>query len=328
MNILKSALISLTLTIFSYGAVSQQQSKNGQTGNLYEGIEFRMPVVKEPVIPSNSVSISDFGAQSGGQVLCSRAFADAIDAESKKGGGRVVVPPGTWLTCPITLKSNIEIYTEAGAMVVFSTDKSLYPVVKSNFEGFSTFRCMSPLNGRNLENISLTGKGIFDGSGDAWRQVKKEKLTESQWKKLVASGGLLSENAKTWYPSQQFIDGEKISEMNVPRKLKTKEEFEKIKDFLRPVLVSLISCKKVLIDGPVFQNSPGWNIHPLMCEDITVRNTTVRNPWYSQNGDGIDIESCITALSMIVPSMWAMMPSVSNLAKTRKGETAENRMKT
>ena len=57
-------------------------------------------------------------------------------------------------------------------------------------------------------------------------------------------------------------------------------------------MVSLISCNKVLLDGPVFQNSPAWCIHPLMCENLTVRNIDVRNPWYSQNGDGIDIESC------------------------------------
>jgi len=151
---------------------------------------------------------------------------------------------------------------------------------------------MSPVNGRNLENIAITGKGLFDGSGEAWRAVKKEKLTDSQWKKLVASGGLLGENGKTWYPSQQFINGEKVAEMNVPRDLKTKAEFEQVKDFLRPVMISLISCKKVLIDGPTFQNSPAWCIHPLWCEDFTLRNTTVRNPWYSQNGDGIDIESC------------------------------------
>jgi polygalacturonase len=148
------------------------------------------------------------------------------------------------------------------------------------------------VNGRNLENVSITGDGIFDGTGDAWRAVKKEKLTESQWKKLVASGGFVHENGKTWYPSEQFRAGEKLAEMNVPRQLKTKEEFEKIRDFLRPVMISLISCKKVLIDGPTFQNSPAWCIHPLLCEDLTVRNTTVKNPWFSQNGDGIDIESC------------------------------------
>ena len=82
------------------------------------------------------------------------------------------------------------------------------------------------------------------------------------------------------------------ADMNVPANLKTKEDFEAIRDFLRPVMVGIINCKKVLLDGPTFQNSPAWCIHPLMVEDLTVRNITVKNPWYSQNGDGIDIESC------------------------------------
>ncbi len=288
----KLSIILMTVALVSVGLFAQSGVESGSGDDLYKNIEFTMPRVREPVIPDRTVSITDFGAQPGGQVLNTRAFADAIDAVSKKGGGKVIVPRGTWLTGPITLKSNIEINTEKGALVVFSTDKSLYPLVETNFEGFDTWRCMSPVNGRNLENIAITGNGVFDGSGDAWRAVKKEKLTESQWKKLVASGGIVGESGKIWYPSQQFINGEKVAEMNVPRNLKTKAEFEKIKDFLRPVMISLISCQKVLIDGPTFQNSPAWNIHPLMCEDFTMRNATVRNPWYSQNGDGIDIESC------------------------------------
>lgn len=271
---------------------TQPKVETSQADDLYEGIEFDMPRVQEPVIPANSVSIADFGAQSGGQEHCTRAFADAIEALSAKGGGRLIIPRGIWLTGPITLKSNIELHTETGATVIFSANKDLYPVVETSFEGLNTFRCISPINGRDLENIAITGNGIFDGSGDAWRFVKKEKLNESQWKKLVASGGIVSKNGKEWYPSEQFMKGAEIAEMNVVRSLKTKEEFEQIRDFLRPVMVSLISCKKVLIDGPTFQNSPAWNIHPLMCEDFTMRNTTVRNPWYSQNGDGIDIESC------------------------------------
>ena len=292
MNLLKSTFTLVLTAILAAGTVSQLVAQTNQKPDLYAGIEFKMPRVQEPVIPANSVVITDFGAKSGGQELCTQAIANAIDAVSKKGGGKVIIPRGMWLTGPIILKSNIELYTESGALVVFSTDKSIYPLVETNFEGFNTFRCMSPINGRNLENIALTGNGIFDGSGEAWRLVKKEKLTDSQWKKLISSGGIVNENGKTWYPSQQFRDGEKQAEMNVPRNLKTKAEFENIRDFLRPVMVSLISCKKVLIDGPTFQNSPAWCIHPLMCEDFTLRNTTVRNPWFSQNGDGIDIESC------------------------------------
>ncbi|MNQ86286.1 Polygalacturonase [compost metagenome] len=86
------------------------------------------------------------------------------------------------------------------------------------------------------------------------------------------------------------------ADQNVRLDLKTKEEFEAIHDFLRPVMVSIQNSKRVLFDGPVFQNSPAWNIHPLMVEDLIVRNVTVRNPWYSQNGDGLDVESCKNVL--------------------------------
>lgn len=288
----KLVFFLLVASFLSTGLFGQTTNKSAEETGLYSGIEFKMAQIKEPLIPSNSVSIIDFGAKSGGELLCTKAFNEAIVALSKKGGGRVVVPRGTWLTGPITLKSNIELFTEAGALVLFSTDKNLYPLVATNFEGFNTYRCSSPVNGRNLENVAITGRGVFDGSGDVWRAVKKEKLTESQWKKLISSGGVVSENGKTWYPSGQFRAGEKQAEMNVPRNLKTKEEFEKIRDFLRPVMISLVSCKNVLIDGPTFQNSPAWCIHPFLCENLIVRNTTVKNPWYSQNGDGIDIESC------------------------------------
>jgi len=114
-----------------------------------------MPRVQEPTIPSNVVSITNFGAINGGQVHCTQAFTQAIEALSKKGGGKVIVPRGIWLSGPITLKSNIEIYTESRVLIVFSTDKSLYSLVETNFEGFNTYRCTSPINGRNLENIAI-----------------------------------------------------------------------------------------------------------------------------------------------------------------------------
>lgn len=296
MKIENLMLTLLSVSLFQACKFQQPEVNTAQTEELYNGIEFPMPLVQEPVIPDRSVIITDFGARSGGQFLCTGAITAAINALVEKGGGKVVIPRGTWLTGPVTLQSNIEIHTEPGALVVFSPDKSLYPLVETSFEGLETYRCISPINGRNLTNIAITGEGIFDGSGEAWRLVKKEKLTERQWKKLVESGGVVSEDNRIWYPSQQYIEGQKVADMNVPRSLKTKEEFERIKDFLRPVMVSLISCNKVLIDGPTFQNSPAWNIHPLMCEDFTMRNTTVRNPWFSQNGDGIDIESCKNSL--------------------------------
>ena len=267
-----------------------------QNTKIYEGIEFDMPKVNEAQFPNNEVNIKDFGAIHGGIVKNTDAFAKAINTLATKGGGKVIVPRGIWLTGPITFKSNINLHLEAGALIIFSADFNDYPIVKTSFEGLNTVRCISPFNANGLENIAITGYGIIDGSGDAWRPVKSSKMTDGQWKNLVNSGGVLSENGKIWFPTESSKKGyESSTNFNVPD-LISDSELNSVKDFLRPVMVSIIKCKNVLLDGPTFQNSPAWNIHPLMCEDVIIRNIHVRNPWYSQNGDGLDLESCKNAL--------------------------------
>lgn len=292
----KPVYLFIATAILNLSCCKNVIAQNSNSNETYKNIEFKMSKIQEPEIPNNTVNIKDFGATNGGYVLNTKAFADAIDAVSKKGGGKVIIPPGIWLTGPIILKSNIELHAETGALIKFSTNKDLYPVIETSFEGLNTWRCISPIYGKNLENVAFTGKGVWDGSGDAWRMVKKNKLTESQWKTLVASGGILDDKKQTWYPSEQYAKGNQNADQNVRFDLKTKEDFEAIRDFLRPVMVSIQNSKKVLFDGPVFQNSPAWCLHPLMIEDLIVRNVTVRNPWYSQNGDGLDVESCKNVL--------------------------------
>ncbi|MEH0153170.1 glycoside hydrolase family 28 protein [Limibacter armeniacum] len=260
--------------------------------DLYKGLEFKMSQVKEPLFPKHMVNVKEHGAVGNGLVDNTEAFSKAIDAVAKKGGGTVLIPKGIWKTGPISLKSNIRLHTEKGALVIFDDDFDKYPVVETSYEGLETYRCTSPINGKNLENVAITGEGVFDGAGDSWRLVKKSKLTAAQWHQKVKSGGVVSDDGNTWYPSEQAKEGAKSTgNFGVPD-LKTYEEFLEVRDFLRPVMVSLVGCKKVLLDGPTFQNSPAWNLHPLMCEDVTLRNLTIRNPWYSQNGDGLDLESC------------------------------------
>lgn len=267
-----------------------------QNMDIYKNVEFKMPQVTETSFPVATVNITQYGGVAGGKVKNTEAFKKAIDDLSKKGGGKLIVPRGMWLTGPIVLKSNINLHVEEGAFIVFSKDKNDYPLVDVSFEGLNTIRCQSPISAKNAKNIAITGKGVIDGSGDAWRAVKKGKLAESEWKQIVASGGILSADGKTWYPSESYKKGfESSSNFNVPDKI-SKDELTTVKDFLRPVMVSLVGCDQVLLDGPTFQNSPAWNLHPLMCTNVILRNLTVRNPWFSQNGDGVDLESCKNVL--------------------------------
>lgn len=265
---------------------------------LYSGDEadqtsIRFPEIPLPSFPERTFNIKDYGAIGDGKAMNTEAIAKTISACATAGGGKVMIPAGIWLTGPIQLKSNLNLHAEKGALVIFSPNRQDYPLIDTWYEGRPEYRCMSPIFGENLENIAITGEGVFDGSGEVWRPVKKFKMTERLWKELLASSGVLDQKGTTWWPSEAARDGEEfLASLRKSGKQPQREDYEKVRDFLRPVLLQLSRCKKILLDGPTFQNSPAWNLHPLMSENLTIRNITVRNPWYSQNGDGLDLESC------------------------------------
>jgi polygalacturonase len=253
-------------------------------------------VVATPVFKKDTFNIIKFGAKADGVTLNTKAINSAIDACNKKGGGVVLVPEGFWLTGPIELKSNVNLHLKRNAVVQTTGDFNQFKLIASNWEGLPQMRNQSPISATNATNIAVTGFGIIDGNGDAWRMVKKEKLSESNWKKLVASGGVLSDDKKTWYPTAKSFYGSKFKNPGAIAPGKTAAFYDSVKDFLRPNLLVFTNCKKILLEGVTFQNSPAWNLHPLMCQDLTVRNVQVKNPWYAQNGDGIDLESCKNVL--------------------------------
>lgn len=266
--------------------------------SLYATAQFKgkLPVIVSPKFKKDTTSITRYGAVPDGNTLNTKSINAAIDAVNKKGGGVVIVPAGLWLTGPVVLKSNINLHLAPGATLLFTKDFNEYPLVKANWEGLPQMRNQSPVSATGATNIAITGKGIIDGNGDAWRMVKKDKLTESQWKKLVESGGILSDDKKTWYPTEKTFKGSKMQNPGVILPERDAAFYESIKDFLRPNLVLLTNCKYILLEGVTFQNSPAWCLHPLMSEHLTVRNIFVKNPWYAQNGDGIDVESCKNVL--------------------------------
>ena len=289
---LKKIIIGGCFLLLSSNAVI---SENTSYDYLYKDLGFTMNKVPVPEFPTTEVSLAEYGGVGDGITLNTEAFKKAIGSLSEKGGGKLVVPKGIWFTGPIELKSNINLHLDKGSVILFSPDFNLYPLVNTIFEGLSTRRCQSPVSGKNLVNVAITGEGSINGSGQAWRPLKKAKVTEAKWQELTRSGGVFK--AKDyWYPSAKSLKGQQMSEMNVPTGNLTDKDWNEIKDFLRPVMISLVECKNVMLQGVLFENSPSWNIHPLMCENVIIDHVFARNPEYAQNGDGLDVESCKNVL--------------------------------
>ncbi len=251
-----------------------------------------LPEVQQPIFPRDTLDIRDFGAKGDGITLNTTNINDAIAASNGNGGGVVFIPAGYWLSGPIELKSNVNLHLDDNAFLQFTADFDQYKIVEGNYEGKPSARNQSPISGRNLENIAITGRGTIDGNGDAWRMAGKGALTEREWRDKVVSGGLISDDGKTWFPSEKTKLAHEEKRSVLLTEGKTLADFEDIKDYLRPNLLVLTNCEKVLLEGVTFQNSPAWNLHPLMSQHITIRDVKIKNPDYAQNGDGIDIESC------------------------------------
>lgn len=286
------ATVFLTMAI-SLGSITNIQAKE-RYKYLYADLPFDMPLIERPQFPANQINLKDCGGVSDGIYLNTEAFEKAFSTLAAKGGGTLIVPTGIWLTGPIVFRSNINLHLEKGALILFSPDFNLYPLVNTVYEGLDTRRCQSPISGRNLENIAITGYGSINGSGDAWRPLKNGRISKSHWESVIKSGGVLKDS-NFWFPTESSLRGE-IANANTPKKSFTDADWLSFKDYLRPVMVSFIECKNVLLEGVLFENSPAWNIHPLMCENVIIDNIYVRNPFYAQNGDGIDLESCVNSI--------------------------------
>lgn len=253
-----------------------------------------MPKISAPTFPNKTVNLEDFGGIPDGIHLNCTAFKDAIRNLAENNGGTLIVPSGVWLTGPIVLESNINLHLAKGAIIVFSTNRELYPLVETVYEGLDTKRCQSPITGRNLNNIAITGEGTINGNGDSWRPLKRGKISETQWNSVIKSGGVMKD-PNYWFPNESALLGELLN-ANTPNGRFSEQDWLSFKDYLRPVMVNFIECNNILLEGVTFENSPSWNIHPLMCTNVIIDGITVRNPMYAQNGDGIDLESCVNSI--------------------------------
>ena len=231
--------------------------------------------IRAPKFKKRDYSILKFGAKAGGQVDCRDAINKAIDACSKAGGGRVVVPAGEFLTGAIRLKSNVNLHVSKGATLKFAMDRKAYlPAVHTRWEGMELMHLSPLIYAYEQTNIAVTGEGTLDGQGKSffWK-----------WHGNPRYGG--DPNIISQRDARARLY--EMMDKNVPVEQRI---FGGEKDYLRPQFIQPYKCKNVLIEGVKIIDSPMWEVHPVLCENVIVRKLHIAT--HGPNNDGCDPESC------------------------------------
>jgi len=218
--------------------------------------------IAPPKFPARDFIITQFGAVADGKTDSSKAVRRAVDACAQAGGGRVVVPAGEFLTGAIRLQSHVELHLETNAVLKFSTDPQAYlPAVFTRFEGTECFNLSPLIYAFGEHDVAVTGDGTLDGQAD-----------ESNWLK--------------WRKSSARKKLPQMAEDNVP----VEQRQFGVSNHLRPDFIEFNRCQNVLIEGVKIRRSPMWEIHPLLCTNVTVRGVDIFS--HGANNDGCDPESC------------------------------------
>lgn len=203
----------------------------------------------------------DFYAENYGTIQ------EAVSACGEAGGGRVIIRAGEWKTGPIHFRSNVELHMEEGAVVEFSDRFEDYlPVVFTRHEGKECYNYSPLIYADGCEHIAITGKGTLIGNGQKWWP----------WFKLQKAA------------SKELTDAE-YNGIPVEQRVYGTEEAALRTSFIQPV-----RCKDVFLEDFTIKDGPMWTIHPVYCEDVTVRNVNVST--HGPNTDGCNPDSCRNVL--------------------------------
>lgn len=260
MNIFKRSVAAFAVvTLFAMTA-----NAGGRYQTMSVEAPFDMPQVSEYVFPAKDFNINKYGAKADGRTVNTKAIAKAIYACNKAGGGRVVVPAGTWITGPVHLRSNVNLYLEEGAVLSFvDTPDAYLPAVMTTWEGIECYNYSPLVYAFECENVAISGNGTLKPKMELWRKWFKRPEAH-----ILASRQLYA-MAATDVPveQRQMAQGE---------------------NNMRPQLIQFNRCKNVLLEGFKIRESPFWTIHLFMCENAIARGLDVYA--HGHNNDGIDIE--------------------------------------
>lgn len=261
-------IIVLSLAVgLSFGA----SAANEASSSPWKQVPVILKQIVAPKFPARDFVITEFGAVADGKTDGSEAISNAIAACVKAGGGRVLIPDGEFLTGAIHLKSGVNLHLETNAVLRFSTDPKAYlPVVFTRFEGIECYNYSPLIYAFGQKNIAVTGTGTLDGQADdsTWLAWKGQKNVTDGTQKVARAR--LDKMNNDGVPVEKRVFGEG--------------------DFLRPNFIQFNRCRNVLIEGVRIRHSPMWEIHPLLCTNVTVRGVDIIS--HGANNDGCDPESC------------------------------------
>ncbi len=226
--------------------------------------------IRPPRFAARDFPVTNFGARAGGDFDNTEAIRKAIEACSRAGGGRVVVPAGTFMTGAIHLKSNVNLHVSEGATLKFFTDPAKYlPAVYTRWEGTELMNYSPFIYAFEQQNIAVTGKGTLDGGASEenwWRWARRQGSTPAP---ASADVRRLREMGNTGVPVKDRVFG--------------------AGHFLRPPFIEPYRSRNILIEDVTIINSPFWEIHPTLSQNVTVRGVNIRS--HGPNNDGCDPES-------------------------------------
>ncbi len=221
--------------------------------------------VRRPVFPPRVFPVTRFGAVGDGTTDCTAAFAAAIAACHRAGGGHVIVPSGQFLTGAIHLLSHVDLHLlNTDSVILFSQDPNAYlPVVFTRWQGIELMNYSPPVYCYGQRNIAITGKGTLNGQADAnhWWNWKSLETPDFNSLEAMADAGV---------PVSQRVFGPG--------------------HYLPPQMIQPFASDTVLIQGVTIINSPFWHMNPNLCTNVTVEGVTVNSS--GPNTDGCDPESC------------------------------------
>lgn len=269
---------SILFFIINYDCFAQKSLKETGWNELPSILKRIVP----PTFPGHDFSILKYGTKADDTTDCLPAIKKAIASCHKSGGGRVIIPAGTYFVKgPIQLLSNVNLYLEENSIIKFSTDADDYlPLVLTRFEGVELMNYSPLVYAYNQKNIAITGKGTFDGQADNNHWWNWTGSKQFGWKEGM--------------PSQHDKENEPALMQMAAKGIAVKERLFGKGHYMRPTFVEFYNCKNILIQGVTIINSPFWLLHPTLSQNITVDGVTTNS--LGPNNDGCDPESCTDVL--------------------------------